>query len=886
MRDQGRSGAAEETRRISLDEAIAAVRDDAPGVGVEEKAAARVWQRLAAGEGAGVAISTGSDAIGGCADVLALLEPRRRGELTPGRAMLVDDHLAECVACRGAYLRPNERRLALLPWRPEPRRPETPSSWRPYAIAASVLLAVAAAGAGVRQAFYAVPEGSRAAVQSLTGGLQRLDGGRAVAMAPGEELGEAEPVRTARGSRAVLRLRDGSLVEMGERAELAVTARGADLTIQLARGNIIVRAAKRHTGHLRVASGEATVSVTGTIFTVNHGLKGSRVSVLEGQVRVADTSGEQVVAPGEQWTTSAAVERRPLEEEVAWSGEVDRHLALLAELKVLRERWRTVRTPGLRYETRLLPLVPESAVVFASLPNYGETLADAHRLFEERLQESATLRDWWAQVDPERHGGPSLGEVIGKVRSFSGFLGDEVVLAAVHDASRHRDVPILLAEVSKPGLREFLEAELARVGPHVGSGPFLRIVDEAPTAGEGGEDDIVVLIRGGFLALSVSSSALADLGRGIDEGSAGLERTAFGARLQSAYTDGVGVLFAADLERLRGRLQPPDPRRDQALHVSGVDGLRYLVLERKSAGDHATSEAMLTFDGPPRGAASWLGAPGPMGSLEFVSARADIAAAFLTKSPALILDDVMEIASSSDPGARQALTDMESKIDLRLREDLAETLGAEFAFALDGPLLPTPAWKVVAEVYDPARLQASLQTLVSRASGEAERAGRPPLRLEAEQAGGETYYALRGGPFEVHYAYSGGYVVVAPTRALVMKAIQDRAAGDTLARSERLRALFTPDRDTNVSAIVYQNIGPLVGSLLDAPGAASLSAEQRRSVQALAGEAGPNLLCAYGEPDGIRVAGLGGAFDLDAADLTLPLLLQRVIPGHAPLAKP
>ena len=39
-------------------------------------------------------------------------------------------------------------------------------------------------------------------------------------LAPGAEIGEAEPVRTGGGSRAVLRLSDGSLVEMGERAEL------------------------------------------------------------------------------------------------------------------------------------------------------------------------------------------------------------------------------------------------------------------------------------------------------------------------------------------------------------------------------------------------------------------------------------------------------------------------------------------------------------------------------------------------------------------------------------------------------------------------------------------------------------------------------------------
>ena len=118
---------------------------------------------------------------------------------------------------------------------------------------------------------------------------------------------------------------------MGERAELAVTARGHDTTIHLARGSIIVQAAKRRTGHLRVASGDCTVRVTGTVFSVNHGLKGSRVSVLEGQVRVAARRrASRSLAPGEQWTTSAAVERCPCARRSPGARDVDRHLALLA----------------------------------------------------------------------------------------------------------------------------------------------------------------------------------------------------------------------------------------------------------------------------------------------------------------------------------------------------------------------------------------------------------------------------------------------------------------------------------------------------------------------------------------------------------------------------
>jgi hypothetical protein len=436
-----------ERKESSLDDAIAAVRDDVPPAGAADAAAERAWERIAPAQRAMV---SPAEAITGCADVRALLPAHRRGELSAPRALLVEDHLRDCVSCRKAYLQPARGHLALLPWRASTAdMPPAPRRLKPYALAASVLLAAVASAWGVHEAFFGVPAGSRAAVQSVSGGLQRV-AAESARLAPGAEIGEGEPVRTGGGSRAVLRLSDGSLVEMGERAELTVTARGHDMTVHLARGQIIVQAAKRRTGHLRVASGDCTVSVTGTVFSVNNGLKGSRVSVFEGSVRVANTGDEQVLAPGDQWASSAAMETVPLREEIGWSADVDRHLALLSEMKVLRERLRTVPTPGLRYESRLLGLVPEEAVLFASAPNYGQSLAEAYRLFQERLQESPVLRDWWAHADPARHGGPDLGAVIEKVRGFSGFLGDEIVLAAVDTGSPRRIVPLVLARSASP----------------------------------------------------------------------------------------------------------------------------------------------------------------------------------------------------------------------------------------------------------------------------------------------------------------------------------------------------------------------------------------------------------------------------------------------------
>ena len=150
-----------------LEDAIAAVRDDEAPAAVAEAAAARVWQRLEPHTEAPPV-----EAIHGCADVLALLPAYRRGELKPARALLVEDHLRECAACRAAFREPGGRRLSILPWRaagpqakPEPRRAGG------YAVAASVLLAVGLSAWGVRQSFFAVPPGSRASLQSVSGTL-------------------------------------------------------------------------------------------------------------------------------------------------------------------------------------------------------------------------------------------------------------------------------------------------------------------------------------------------------------------------------------------------------------------------------------------------------------------------------------------------------------------------------------------------------------------------------------------------------------------------------------------------------------------------------------------------------------------------------------------
>jgi len=112
----------------------------------------------------------------------------------------------------------------------------------------------------------------------------------------------------------VLRLTDGSSIEVDERSVVGVGARGHDMTVTVANGAVIVQAAKRTSGHLYVRTPDCRVAVTGTIFSVDSGLKGSRVAVLQGSVHVLHAGIDTLTTAGNQVTTNDNLSREPVSE--------------------------------------------------------------------------------------------------------------------------------------------------------------------------------------------------------------------------------------------------------------------------------------------------------------------------------------------------------------------------------------------------------------------------------------------------------------------------------------------------------------------------------------------------------------------------------------------
>ncbi|MFL6194371.1 MAG: FecR domain-containing protein [Thermoanaerobaculia bacterium] len=790
-----------------LDQAVSQMADEPIDPRQVEDAAARVWAKLsqgAAAESAAPAMAHAADAshsgLHGCEDFQSLIPAYLRGELSPARALLVEDHTRNCVPCRRALREAREGRNAAE------RRPAATvrRSSRPVWIGLAAVLAVAL-GIGLVTLIQEMMAGGSqmARIESVEGTLYRVAGDTSRPIGAGESIDEGEEVRTAKGSTALVRMEDGSLIEMNERAGFSLDASRKGNTIQLERGRIIVQAAKQRNRHLYVATRDALVSVTGTIFAVNSGTKGSRVSVVEGEVRVEQGQKDNLLHPGDQVTTHASVERIPVGEEVAWSRNSKQYQQLLAELTALgKEIDARVERPGLRYSTRLLDLAPAGTTIWIALPNLTKSLAETQQILDERISESPSLAQWWRDTLSSTRNEEKFHEMIEKLSALGANLGDEVAVAM--GTGTEKAAPVVLAEVTNEA------AFIAAVQAEITSGEAkhgIEIISDPAAAGEG--DTLKLWVSNGLLVASPSGNAIRTV---ATAGAANpFKGTAFYSRIAQDYRDGAGWLFAADLHSLvrQGQAEKSADSKEMAEKL-GVLDLDHFIIDRREIDGRAETRAALTFDQPRRGLASWLAAPAPMGSLSFFSPDANLATAFVVKSPVSILDELMSI----NPEIARELAEAQAKHGFDLRNDLAAPLGGEVAMAIDGPVLPTPSWKLVAEVYDPAHLQQTFERAVSQLNAEMVKEGKPGVTITSESAGGRTYWTITSAQAKlgIHYVFEDGYMLAGPSRALLERSIQGRESGVTLATTAKFRDLLGPDGQVNVSALVYQNLAPLAES--------------------------------------------------------------------------
>ena len=885
------SNKVDETR---LDEAIAAVAQEPIDEQAVQAAAARVWAKLSQEGAVGIASdevhATAAPAphphpatIHGCADFQSLIPAFVAGELPPARALLVEDHTRSCIPCRRALREAREgKRVEAKPVVAAPSRVKRPVL---YALAAML---VAALGAGL---FFAMDDylrsgGQMARVEAIEGSLYRIDAEASQPIGAGAAIQEGEEIRTAKGSRAFVRMTDGSVIEMSERAGLSLDAARKGNTIRLEGGRIIVQAAKQRPRHLYVETDDALVSVTGTIFAVNHGTKGSRVAVVEGEVRVQQNGREDILHPGRQVTTNASLSNVPVADEVAWSRNAEQYERLLAELTAAgQEIDAQVERPGLRYSTRLLDLSPEGTRVFVGLPNLARNLGETQALLDRKLEQSELLRQWWQENFSSPEERQKVHDLIEELSALGRDLGPEIAVAVTKSGEAEPE-PVLLAEVeNETAFRSILTDEVARWNERGGE-RSLRIVDSLPAVSNGHE--LLLYIGNGLFVASPSAALLGQVaGNAATPAANPFLGTAFHDRVADSYRDGAGWLFSADLATLIGSqvgsqtatAGASEERR--TAEMLGVLDLDQFTIDRREVGDRTETRAALTFKQARRGIAAWLAEPAPMRSLDFVSPEANLAAAFVVKSPASLLDELL--AANTKFAAE--LAKAEAKDGFNLRNDVAAPLGGEFALALDGPLLPKPSWKFVAEVYDQSTLERTIERTVERLNRELVAKGKQGITLATEEAGGRTWHSITSADLGVAavYAFDDGFLVAGPSRALVERAFAQRESGSSLGQSDRLRNLLGQDGQVNVSALVFEDFAKLA-----AQGAKFLPKEATRRFAGgdqpfgfFTGH-GPGVVYAYAETDRILFASNADNGPLGANLKTLEGFssVLRAIGGH------
>ncbi|HLL69809.1 MAG TPA: FecR domain-containing protein [Pyrinomonadaceae bacterium] len=893
-----------------LDETVNKMSNEHPDNRTVDDAASRVWARIATEQNMSTAAdktTVAAERINSCTDFQSLIPSYLRHELSPARAMLLEDHTQECIPCRKSLKEARTGRIAAARAAQQPAHISRTNftAWR-WAMAASVLVAVAVGALFFSNRFFDTGGALAATVESTNGALYRVTDSGTLAMVVGEEIGKGVRVRTAKDSDAVVRLADGSRVEMRERSEFSVSENGQGLTLHLDRGDVIVEAAKQGTKHLFVATPDSLVSVKGTIFAVGSGTKGSRVSVVEGEVHVNHAGADKVLKPGDQATTSESVERVPVKEEIAWSRSAARYAKMVTELSALRKDIEArVPRPGVRYSTRFLDLAPEGTVLYAALPNLATTLGESHRIMQERIAQNPALAEWMKEQEGSAAHGPGLNQTMARVREFGEYLGDEIVITAGMNAQGQPDAFLVLGELKNAGgFRPFLEKQIGDLKTAEKNAPNVRIIDDpnavaaTPAAdastdattgkktaakklsrGKGNNHELYVWVRDDFFAASPKIEQLKGLQATL--GAPGTNRfagTPFHARIADVYKEGAGLIVAADLEKVVSQVtiestkENDGQKRLELYKQLGLFNLKHFVVEQKEVKAKTQSRAVLTFNEPRRGIASWLAAPGPMGALKFISPDANVATAFVVKEPTLLVDDLFGFMETASPDLRKRLRELETQNGLDIKRDFAAPLGGEYAFAIDGPLLPTPSWKMIVEVYDQKHLQQTFESVVGKLNAWAAEHGQKGLTLTAS-GGTPNIYTLRSVDFglEVHYTFAEGYMIAAPTSALLTRALQYRESGVSLMTSARFTSALPEDGNTNFSAIFYHNLAPLLQPLAGAVGdrAKSLGEEQQKAIAAFAANSQPTLAYAYAQGDRITLAANteGGPFGLSPGSL-------------------
>jgi hypothetical protein len=750
-----------------LEKALLEMREEDVDSRTLAAARAHVWEKVA---------NVGS---AHCAEFQQDFQAYLVGDLGGSRRMLVEDHLSRCTACRTRIAdMKGDRVIVTMPQRSSSRWMQ----WGALAAAAAIFLAVLYLGRSSIDGMMA-PRGPRATVVSAEGGLYGLSVG---SLQAGAAIGEHESVRTGPGAHAMLRLADGSMVDVNQRTELFVTAAWSGQTIHLQRGDIVVKAAKQRRGRLRVLTRDSIASVKGTVFAVSAGMGGSVVSVVEGSVAVDQPGKEVLLSPGQQAASAPAL-ATSVAEAVSWSPDAESYLELLASfVKIERE---LANFPAdLRNNSAMLSYLPAGAVVYGAVPNPGLTIDRALSLAEEQAAQNATFGVWW-----NSEAGRLLKQMTDRLQSVNPMLGSEIVFCASLTGvpGNEEPVPIVLAQV-QPGKRAALASAL--------EGLFVAAGDASPAS---------YSVSDTLMVVSSSSSnltwALAHIGQGAS--------SPFATAIADRYRRGVGWLIAMDappLVRMASKDDAPP------VEFAGMMGMKYLFVEQRAPAGAVENEITFAFEGARTGMGSWLADAGSGGAAEYLPADALVAGYVSTREPLQLFEEFTTQITRAAPDFERGLASMDEKFGVGFVQNLTAALGTEAALALTGLSVAGPTWVTATVANNPAVIDSSLQKLVETFNAElaADEQGKR-IVIEQESAGERTWNTIKPGgvPLSITWTYDRGYMVAASDRASAERAIATRNGGFPLVWSPEFLAQLPSSAGLHPSAFAWLNAKGALGVL-------------------------------------------------------------------------
>lgn len=542
---------------------------------------------------------------------------------------------------------------------------------------------------------------------------------------------------------------------------------------------------------------------------------------------------------------------------------------LLEELGRLQDKLvQGVQFPAPRTQSRLLPLVPSTSSFYVGLPNYGDALHQAYEIFQQELQQSDVLKDVWQ--NKVGVAGLIVDEVITKIYQLSQFLGDEIAVSGT--VNPKTGSVVVIAELRKPGLKAFIQQLVGQYGNK--AKPPVRVYTPEQLAlvkTQPAHKPLLILVRADYVVaasdLATLRSANAQLGRGATR----FTSSPFGQKIAQQYEGGAGVVFGADLHQLLS-LRPHGSSRDEAtFNQTGFADVKYAVGEGKFVNGMASTSAEVSFQGPRKGVAAWLGGPAPLTGLDFLSPDAGYAIALNFKNFGQVFEDIRNMARSNNPMADSSIAELESQLKINLKDDLFSKFSGQIVAAVDGPIAPMPAWKVVAQLTDSNGLERTLKQLIAFMG---QNPGAPKVTQETE--GGVSYYSLQvpsgPKPMEVVCAFTDGFLVAAGSRRQVRDAIQLRNGGNSLSKASEFQELLPSDGGNGASGIFYQNVGKALGSM-----GMGMEPDQAQLFEMISKYSKPSASTVYASEDAIRFVGRSRGFDSSAALLMAAVAIPNLL---------